>query len=59
MLGVVTYICTDLSPIPLLWIIPLALYLLSFILVFAKCPECGRGPHKVVLFLQPITGARC
>ena len=45
MLGVVTYICTDLSPIPLLWIIPLALYLLSFILVFAKWPiEWTRTP---------------
>ena len=55
MLGVVTYICTDLSPIPLLWIIPLALYLLSFILVFAKWPVVWTdGPHKVVLFLQPV-----
>jgi hypothetical protein len=55
MLGVVTYICTDLSPIPLLWIIPLALYLVSFICVFAKYPVVWTDmPHKVVLFLQPV-----
>jgi hypothetical protein len=36
MLGVTTYITTDVAPIPLLWILPLALYLLSFIIVFSK-----------------------
>ena len=34
MLGTTSYISTDLSPFPLVWIIPLALYLLSFILVY-------------------------
>jgi hypothetical protein len=34
MLGVTSYISTDLSPFPLIWIIPLSLYLLSFILVY-------------------------
>jgi len=36
LLGVTTYLTTDLAPIPLLWIIPLALYLLSFILAFSQ-----------------------
>jgi hypothetical protein len=36
MLGVTTYITTDLAAIPLLWVLPLALYLLTFILVFAQ-----------------------
>ena len=36
MLGVTTYITTDLAAIPLLWILPLSLYLLTFILVFAR-----------------------
>jgi SAM-dependent methyltransferase len=36
MLGVTTYLSTDIATIPLLWIVPLALYLLTFILVFAK-----------------------
>jgi hypothetical protein len=36
LLGVTTYITTDIAPIPLLWVVPLALYLLSFIIVFAR-----------------------
>lgn len=36
MLGVTTYITTDVAPVPLLWVIPLALYLLTFVLAFAK-----------------------
>ncbi len=35
-MGVTTYLTTDLASIPLIWIIPLALYLLSFILAFAR-----------------------
>ncbi len=35
MLGVTTYITTDIAAIPLLWVLPLALYLLTFIIVFA------------------------
>ena len=34
--GVTTYITTEIAPTPLLWIIPLALYLLTFILAFAR-----------------------
>jgi len=55
MLGVTSYVSTDLSPFPLLWVIPLALYLLSFILVFSKWPTVWIGtPHSVMLFIQPI-----
>ena len=36
MLGATTYLSTDIAAIPLLWIVPLALYLLSFIVVFAR-----------------------
>lgn len=36
LLGVTTYMSTDLAAIPLLWVIPLALYLLTFILAFAR-----------------------
>lgn len=36
LLGVTTYVTTDLAPVPLLWVLPLALYLLSFTLVFAR-----------------------
>lgn len=36
MLGVTSFITTDLASIPLLWVIPLALYLMTFIIVFAR-----------------------
>ena len=38
MVSVTTYISTDIAAIPLLWIIPLSLYLLSFIVAFASRP---------------------
>ena len=34
LLGVSAYLTTDLAPVPLLWILPLALYLLTFVLAF-------------------------
>lgn len=36
MIGATTHITTDIASFPLLWAIPLAIYLLSFILVFAR-----------------------
>jgi hypothetical protein len=36
LLSVTTYLTTDIAAIPLLWVLPLALYLLTFILVFAR-----------------------
>ena len=36
LLGVTAYLTTDMASVPLAWIIPLALYLLSFILAFAR-----------------------
>jgi hypothetical protein len=36
MLGVTTYISFDLAAIPLLWVVPLSLYLLTFILQFSR-----------------------
>lgn len=38
MLGVTTFVSTDIASVPLLWVIPLALYLLTFILVFSHWP---------------------
>jgi uncharacterized membrane protein YhaH (DUF805 family) len=34
MLGVTTYLSTDVAPVPLLWVLPLACYLLTFIVAF-------------------------
>ncbi len=38
LLGVTTHITTDIAPMPLLWVVPLALYLLAFMLAFARRP---------------------
>lgn len=63
MLGVTSYISTDLSPFPLVWVIPLALYLLAFILVFMKMwtghryqiGGSGYSLHEIVLYVaQPF-----
>jgi hypothetical protein len=55
MLGVTYHITTDLSPLPLFWLVPLALYLLSFILVFMRWPIVWTdNPHTVMVLLQPI-----
>ena len=42
LLGVTTYITTDLAAIPLLWTVPLGIYMVTFILAFA------RGSRRVV-----------
>jgi hypothetical protein len=39
MLGVTTFVTTDIAPVAMLWIIPLTLYLLTFILVFTRLPR--------------------
>jgi hypothetical protein len=42
MLAVTGYFTTTIRPIPLLWVIPLALYLFSFAVVFARRPLISR-----------------
>ena len=54
MMGVTTYIGTDLASVPLLWVIPLALYLLSFILVSTPRPLI---PHAWMVRLLPLLAA--
>ncbi len=51
LLGVTTTLSTDIAAVPLLWVIPLALYLLTFILVFAKTRVI---PHALVLRITPM-----
>ena len=55
MLGVTTFITTDIASIPLLWVIPLAIYLLTFILVFTRRPPF---PHEGIVRVFP-TAAVC
>lgn len=53
MLGVTTYITMDLAAIPLLWVVPLGLYLLSFVFVFTHWPA---RVHAFVIHLVPAMG---
>ncbi|WP_394824153.1 spermidine synthase [Pendulispora albinea] len=56
LLGVTTYVTTDIAATPLFWVLPLALYLLTFILVFAKRPPISHERSVAVLpFLTTIT----
>jgi hypothetical protein len=52
MLGVTSAITTDIAPIPLLWSLPLSLYLISFILVFAPGSRAD-GLHRAMVFALP------
>jgi hypothetical protein len=52
MLGVTTYLTTDIAAIPLLWVIPLAIYLLSFILVFSR--RVLLAHERVIAFLPRV-----
>ncbi len=57
LLSATTYITTDIAAVPLLWVLPLALYLLSFVVTFARTPLPRHSwvlritPYVVVLFL--------
>ena len=42
MLGTSTYLTRDVSPIPLLWVVPLALYLLTFVVAFSPWTNAER-----------------
>jgi hypothetical protein len=60
MLGVTTALTTDIPAIPLFWVVPLALYLLSFVLVFARKALLShlwlrrRTPFLVLAAAMPI-----
>ena len=51
LLGVTTYISSDIAPMPFLWVVPLALYLLTFVLVFAPRTIL---PLRWMVRLQPF-----
>jgi hypothetical protein len=46
-----SYVTTDIASAPFLWVLPLAMFLTTFILVFRDKPYI---PHRWMLFLQPI-----
>ncbi|MEP6784480.1 MAG: fused MFS/spermidine synthase [Sphingomonadales bacterium] len=50
MLSTTTYLTTDIVAMPLLWVVPLGLYLLSFSIAFAD----RRGPADFILRVAPL-----
>ena len=50
MLSTTTHLTTDIVAIPLLWVVPLALYLLSFVVAFAN----RRGTTEFITQLSPL-----
>jgi hypothetical protein len=50
LVAVTAHISTDVGAAPLLWIVPLALYLLTFVIAFSRRPII---PHRLVVALQP------
>ena len=51
LLGVTTHLSTDIASAPLLWVIPLTLYLLTFVIAFARRPPI---PHWFVVRIMPL-----
>lgn len=52
MLGVTRHLATDIASVPLLWVVPLALYLGTFILAFgSRSAQMMRGSARAVRFL--------
>lgn len=56
MLGVTAHIATDVASAPLLWIVPLALYLLTFVVAFSAKPAI---PLFWTLLVQGVLAAVC
>ena len=57
MLGVTAFITTDITPIPLLWVIPLSLYLFSFVIVFSPSQRMPEVLHKLSVAALPLVMA--
>jgi hypothetical protein len=57
MLAVTTYVSTDIAAVPLLWIVPLALYLLTFALAFGRhSAAVGAAARRILpLLVVPLT----
>lgn len=56
MLGVTAHLSTDVASAPFLWVMPLALYLLTFVIAFQARPWI---PLPVTLVIQAALGAVC
>ncbi|HSL23131.1 MAG TPA: fused MFS/spermidine synthase [Vicinamibacterales bacterium] len=57
MLAVTTFMSTDVAAVPLLWIVPLSLYLLTFVLAFSRALEISTriADRALPLLIVPLT----
>src|SRR5262249_53421517 len=57
MLAVTTFLSTDIAAVPLLWVVPLTLYLLSFVNAFSRKPliSVSAANRAVRIAMLPIT----
>ncbi|MDQ3871008.1 MAG: fused MFS/spermidine synthase, partial [Chloroflexota bacterium] len=49
MLGVTNFLSTDIAAVPLLWAVPLSLYLVTFVLAFGRAPDAVHRPAAAAL----------
>ncbi len=50
LIAVTAHLSTDIAPSPFLWVVPLALYLLTFVIVFQRQPLLS---HGAMVLVQP------
>ncbi|HEY3581579.1 MAG TPA: fused MFS/spermidine synthase [Pyrinomonadaceae bacterium] len=55
MLGVTTYITADVAAVPLFWVIPLALYLLTFVIAFTRTRFALSADRLVIVGALVVT----
>jgi hypothetical protein len=51
LIAITAHVSTDVAAVPLMWVLPLSLYLLTWVLVFQSRPLL---PHTWMLALQPV-----
>jgi hypothetical protein len=51
LLGLTTYVSTDIAAVPLLWVVPLAIYLVTLVLCFSRNPL---AQHASMVRWQPV-----
>lgn len=51
MLGLTSHVTTDIAPVAMFWVVPLALYLLSFVVVFSRCQGLVADRKLAVIIL--------
>ena len=57
LVGSTTYITTDIAPIPLLWVVPLGVYLATFVIAFSRRAPLGADVARKLLPLVVVCSA--